>query len=411
MKKFFTFFLVLVLAMSSLQMPVYAENDEDQDTTTSEIENETQDEDDSIVSTDDVENGNDSTTTTDDEAVEEDEYDASEKGKVKVVINTQFTKKNIDSLSAKLSNPQFTYSGNLDPTRPNSQIFIFDDVVNGTYTLSIQGDGYETAKKEITVNNDETIVKYVNTNLVAENIKDNGFGTLAYGDFNNDGIIDEEDKKILSTAIFNHDSSNALLDIDANGKVDLLDLNAFTYVYSDHNSDDVKRLEAEIETFPLLVNNVSVNVDEMQGTIEGNIEDILEASADREAIKLSPQNEGDISVNNPIQLSLDIQEPIEVTQLTIQGTNDNTITKGSVIIVDENGEEYEVVIGEVQLLALHATRQAMVQDDGSIVIDLGTQIAVKKVTIRITATSSKSLAEISKVEFLNGMEDHIPEPK
>ncbi len=411
MKKFFTFFLVLVLAMSSLQMPVYAENDEDQDATTSEIENETQDEDDSIVSTDDVENGNDSTTTTDDEAVEEDEYDASEKGKVKVVINTQFTKKNIDSLSAKLSNPQFTYSGNLDPTRPNSQIFLFDDVVNGTYTLSIQGDGYETVKKEITVNNDETIVKYVNTNLVAENIKDNGFGTLAYGDFNNDGIIDEEDKKILSTAIFNHDSSNALLDIDANGQVDLLDLNAFTYVYSDHNSDDVKRLEAEIETFPLLVNNVSVNVDEMQGTIEGNIEDILEASADREAIKLSPQNEGDISVNNPIQLSLDIQEPIEVTQLTIQGTNDNTITKGSVIIVDENGEEYEVVIGEVQLLALHATRQAMVQDDGSIVIDLGTQIAVKKVTIRITATSSKSLAEISKVEFLNGMEDHIPEPK
>ena len=241
-------------------MPVYAENDEDQDATTSEIENETQDEDDSIVSTDDVENGNDSTTTTDDEAVEEDEYDASEKGKVKVVINTQFTKKNIDSLSAKLSNPQFTYSGNLDPTRPNSQIFIFDDVVNGTYTLSIQGDGYETAKKEITVNNDETIVKYVNTNLVAENIEDNGFGTLAYGDFNNDGIIDEEDKKILSTAIFNHDSSNALLDIDANGKVDLLDLNAFTYVYSDHNSDDVKRLEAGVEIFPLLVNNVSVNV-------------------------------------------------------------------------------------------------------------------------------------------------------
>ena len=67
--------------------------------------------------------------------------------------------------------------------------------------------------------------------------------------------------------------------------------------------------------------------------------------------------------------------------MTIQGTNDNTITKGSVIVVDENGEEYEVVIGEVQLLALHATRQAMVQDDGSIVIDLGTQIAVKKVTI------------------------------
>lgn len=53
----------------------------------------------------------------------------------------------------------------------------------------------------------------------------------------------------------------------------------------------------------------------------------------------------------------------------------------------------------------------------SVVIDLKGQIPVKKVTIRITKTLAEkygfaaNLAEISKVEFLNHMEDHIPEPE
>ena len=77
-------------------------------------------------------------------------------------------------------------------------------------------------------------------------------------------------------------------------------------------------------------------------------------------------------------MSLEVKKPVAVTQLTIQGTKENAITEGSVIVVAENGEEIEAVISTAKSRARMASRQAIVQADGSIVIDLGTQIAVKK---------------------------------
>lgn len=45
-------------------------------------------------------------------------------------------------------------------------------------------------------------------------------------------------------------------------------------------------------------------------------------------------------------------------------------------------------------------------------MDAGKQVAVKKVSLRITGTESGgTLAEITKVEFLNDMENRIPEPE
>lgn len=53
-----------------------------------------------------------------------------------------------------------------------------------------------------------------------------------------------------------------------------------------------------------------------------------------------------------------------------------------------------------------------VENDGTVVIDLGTRVAIKKVTIRVTATANPSkLAEIAKVEFLSDFAERIPEPQ
>lgn len=409
MKKILAFFLVVVVLLGSTQLTIYADNEsQGQEITTSVTNGEsTKNENDSSMITNEKTVNNESTSP----EKTADVKNSSITGKVKLIINTQYFKKNISTLSAQLANIEQTYTGELDSTKENSQIFEFKNIVNGTYTLTIQGDGYETVSKEVVVNNNETTVKYVNTNSVADNIEGNGFGTFAYGDFNKDGKIDSKDKKILSTAIFNNDSSNSLLDIDDNNKIDLLDLHTFTYAYSDNGTTQVTRLEPVIETQPLLVNNVSVNNDELQGTLEGKIENIFSETAQEETLKLKPEKDEEISQSNPIQMSLEVKKPVAVTQLTIQGTKENAITEGSVIVVAENGEEIEAVISTAKSRARMASRQAIVQADGSIVIDLGTQIAVKKVTIKVTGTSSKSLAEISKVEFLNGMEDHIPAPK
>lgn len=400
MKKLLALFLVVVVFVGSTRLTVYADN-ESLSTPVSKTEIPV-----SYTTSEDEEKGAVP-------IVSEDNDNSKLTGKVKVIINTQYFKKNISTLSAKLTNVNETYSGKLDSTKENSQVFEFENISNGIYTLTIQGNGYETVTKEINVNSNESILRYVNTNKIADNIKDNGFGTIGYGDFNQDRLIDKQDKEIITKTIFSENEYDSLIDIDDNSKIDLLDLNAFVDSYSDNESNQVIRLEPTIETLPLLVDNISLNSDDLQATIEGDIENIFNDTSYQETVKFKPVSDGAISIDNPVQVSLDVQTPLKVTQLTIQGTKDNAITEGSVVITDDNGDEIETAISLAKMKMTRSARanQAVVQSDGSIVIDLKTQIAVKKVTIRVTATASKSLVEISKVEFLNGMEDHIPAPK
>lgn len=56
--------------------------------------------------------------------------------------------------------------------------------------------------------------------------------------------------------------------------------------------------------------------------------------------------------------------------------------------------------------------EVTVENDGSVVIDLGNRVAIKKVTIRVTATANQNnLAEIAKVEFLSDFAERIGEPQ
>jgi len=57
---------------------------------------------------------------------------------------------------------------------------------------------------------------------------------------------------------------------------------------------------------------------------------------------------------------------------------------------------------------------ANVDETGTLVVNLGGQIAVKHVTLKITGIGGKdeklNLAQISSVEFVNDMESRIPDP-
>lgn len=80
----------------------------------------------------------------------------------------------------------------------------------------------------------------------------------------------------------------------------------------------------------------------------------------------------------------------------------------------ENGavQHIDVPLQEevMHLLVKEGVRPEM-GPDGTVCIHLGSQIAVKKVTLTIMGMKkNKTLAEISKVEFVNGMENRIPEP-
>lgn len=398
MKKIFALVLALLLCVSSLQLSVYATSETQLPETIDSREIEKPEEE-SVESHKTEESSN---------------TNSLNQGKIKVIINTQYFKKNIDSFDVTLSGNGNHYSAKADTSSENSRVFSFKDLADGTYTLSIKNNGYETINKEITVRNNESIIKYVNTNSISHSIEESGFGTIGFGDFNEDGVIDVFDKQLLLSAITNG-TYEALMDYDSDKKVDLLDLRSFTDVYTDQeNKDTVEGLQPTIDVMPLLVDNVTLKQDEVTGIVEGNIKNILDDKVNGASVKLKPAvPEQEISESNPIQMSLDIKQPVETTQLTIQGTKDNAITGGTITVIDSNDKEMVVPItnARTRMARSLSTGHATVSEDGTIVIDLGTQIAVKKVTIRVTATSSKNLAEISKVEFLNGMEDHIPAPK
>lgn len=68
---------------------------------------------------------------------------------------------------------------------------------------------------------------------------------------------------------------------------------------------------------------------------------------------------------------------------------------------------------QVRVYAAEIAPKVTVDADGSLVVDLGTQVAVKKVSIKITGTTKKDakLVDIAKVEFVNDMEQKIPAPE
>ncbi len=98
---------------------------------------------------------------------------------------------------------------------------------------------------------------------------------------------------------------------------------------------------------------------------------------------------------------------LTMEQIVIE-TGDVSIESGVIIVETENGEQY-FPIGAAT--AAVATYMARASANDSFVISLGGQVVVKRVIIRITAaTQGENLVDITKVEFLNGMENRIPEP-
>ncbi|MDE5569980.1 MAG: fibronectin type III domain-containing protein, partial [Ruminococcus sp.] len=127
-----------------------------------------------------------------------------------------------------------------------------------------------------------------------------------------------------------------------------------------------------------------------------------------------------ISEENPISIGFDLLKDGEAS--LIDGINsatgrDNPVDDAyiDVTYTDDDGTEHTVSVpvkSDVHYLLKESDVYAEVDENGSIKLHLGNQVAVKKVTLTITAMqNNNNLAEISKVEFVNGMESRIPEPE
>ncbi len=265
----------------------------------------------------------------------------------------------------------------------------FSDLSKGTYELSLSNHNFVTYKENITIDNYSKRITLTDEK-----------GLFTIGDVSSDGVVDASDVEVMLNAIKTNDLDK---DLNLDGVTDIADLNYLTYVIN----EDEK--EVEIKDTNYILDSSNVAFTSSSQVASGDLSAIF---TDDTGVTLKPQNEGEISKDNPIEIAMSLgkgDEAVKMNEIRI-AAGENAPTEVEAIVEDAEGHT-ETVKG----IVTHYEEEVLFFTDkpaeGEIVIDLGKQVAVKKVTIVITETSTKNLADIAKVEFLNNVKVQTEEPE
>ena len=296
---------------------------------------------------------------------------------------------------------------------------IFDDLELGNYSVEVSTEGYINTKVD-------NIELYNYSKRVILGSSSNGAsgynGVFLAGDVNGDSKIDMGDYELVFKNFGKVDSdSKKPYDINKDGYIDIADL---TYV-----NDNIGSVigNAEIINIDEILNleNVTIKSNDILLEQGANIKDLLVDSSKTVSIGLTDDKE--ISEQNPLRLSFDFAKAsrsasgVEMEQIVIKvpeitSGDAGVPEKGYMEYVDENGDTKKISFGDTGNQAVVARiapeGSARTTDSGDIVIDLGSQVAVKEISINVTGNrGNKKISEIAKIEFLNNVYKEIPAPQ
>lgn len=352
-------------------------------------------------------------------------------GEFNVQINLKFpTQNEKPTITMKKIGGEKTYSPSEVSNSDTALYYHFDALETGEYELEVTGKGYVTYKQSVTIENQLMELKLTNG---YDELASSKIGVVVLGDINGDNVIDEKDQNLMIQKI-ESGKYDKKYDLNGDNKLDIIDLSYITFNKTDKSEGSPNKVATPIN----LLNTQEIAVEEKQGTKvkleEGTkLEDVLKNN--EKYITLAPTGENEeISKENPVEISLDLSQSQNQTEaIVISPAKDpnNFIKDGEVVIVDENDKEISVPIKTPEVtpnqriarafaggaramtrIAKAITNEiATIEQDGTVVINLRGQVAIKRITIKVTETGSNKLADISKVEFLNNMEERIPAPE
>ena len=303
-------------------------------------------------------------------------------------------------------------------TELNFYHLTFENLELGTYSVEISGGGYQTVTMdnvEIKKSSKRILVGTDEKNIESEDGTTEHYpAALIGGDFDSNSKVDKTDYEALKKAIKSK-LTDTKFDLNRDGKVDITDL---SYVHK--NMDKVKSNPVVVNTTPIInPENVDINLDKEKLTVTGDIKNILKDSDD----VVSLQAKGEISEENPIEIPMSLtgksraasseEESASIEEVVIQAPSENAPSSGEVVIpgAGENGQDLTVKFNDSNVTKSAARTADGTQMD-TIKINLGKQVAVSQVNIRVTGSrSNKNLTEIAKVEFLNNVYKEVPKPK
>ncbi len=297
----------------------------------------------------------------------------------------------------------------------------------GEYKVTVSADKFADYTQSVSVEEDWVSKIQVSPAMV-ETGSEAAAGWIRCGDVNGDGFIDEKDRDVILAAI-RRNPQRTDTDLNGDGQTDIVDLQYFVQSLDENRESSVVKLGLLKKT------------QEAAGTIvEGNVDDFMKNAG---SISLAPSDKNaKISPDNPVGLEFVLADEEDASVPLIQGVTIQTageadedgivsgeITDGEAIVVcaNEDGSEQETVfsltksrtpkikakgIKGAAAQSENAAASVSVDADGSLILDFGRQIAVKRVTIKITGTKKEEpLVNIAKVEFVNNMEERIPAPQ
>lgn len=287
----------------------------------------------------------------------------------------------------------------------------FTKLEAGTYNLQVSGNGYTTYKQtNIRLENKGYRLQlYVGKAPKTDNANAPKPGLIVPGNSNDavaDAIVNAIRKKTFDKSY----------DFNGDGVIDLLDLDYFTKFI---RAEKLAGRQAALETYTVVsADDIVPTAGEKTELAKGDWKAMLQGKG---TIALKTETGDKISEVSPVELIFDFSDgrAVSMERIVLCSPQTNAIEAGKVIIVYEaDGKEQsaEVAFSASRIAARNAQEDSdcsvTCDQDGTVQVHLGDQVAVKQVTFKITKTSDEdlNLAEISSVEFVNGMEDKIPDP-
>ncbi len=267
----------------------------------------------------------------------------------------------------------------------------------GDYKVGLVGNNFVDYMVPVTLKDSSKRVSITN---------EKGMATI--GDVNNDEKVDEKDKNLMLESLKNNSNK---YDLNCDGVTNIADLN---YITASING--TKKTAKVDDTNPIM-DSSKVNIEVPTNTeVEGDLSSIFTDSSN--VVTLSSKDNKEVSKENPINLVLDLtkgnNEPVEMSEIKVEvGKNNKPEEMSLVVEYVENGITKTKEVKPKETKEINGVHPFTDEEDDEdvIIIDLGSQIAVKKVTIKVTKVGSNKLADIAKVEFLNNVKMELSEPE
>ena len=281
------------------------------------------------------------------------------------------------SISVKALNTQ-----GVELTTEN-QIGAYEAVISGlplgTYHMNVTGNGYADCSTEVTLQDYSQHV-----------LMSTADGTFSLGDVTGDGVVDADDRTALSDALGQTDALDTY-DLNGDGVVDVTDL---SYV------NKMMDLAAE----PRILSTAAIvapRVDTSAVTVsDGSLADLFNNS--ETAVTLTPTQDAE-----KLSIPITLDKPTEMSEISISSPSaQGAIQAGTALV--EYEEDDQVKTMEIPFDAASPEGvYAISRNAGQsvVTINLGSKVAVKKVTITVTKVEGQEgdkpeFATVTQIEFL-----------